>query len=206
EQLEQQNWSKAKRQTAHQKLTQSGIPPAKTLASRLLTITYAQQSILEELAQLFAIDFNQFLQTRQPYLQSSQIRTMINDGFHFGAHSIDHPHYAALAFEEQIRQTQESLDWLSTTFQVPHRTFAFPFTDDGVSTAFFQQLANTQMAELTFACAGLKQAQFPFHFQRIPLEAYPSSAAQQMRGEYWYYLLKAVLGKNKIHRNNSPAK
>ncbi|MEM9819431.1 MAG: hypothetical protein AAF985_00105, partial [Bacteroidota bacterium] len=78
--------------------------------------------------------------------------------------------------------------------------FAFPFTDDQVSSSFFEKITEEKIAELTFACAGFKQQSISFHFQRWPLEWYTIDAERQLRGELWYYLLKKMLGKHRVKR------
>ncbi len=177
--------------------------PARNAGFRqtLLSISYQNRSALDELAKLVDLDFSRFLTEHQPYLSSDQINALKNRGFCFGAHSCDHPEYRFLSLEEQVRQTKTSVTDICTRFALPYRTFAFPFTDYGVSTAFFQNLYEQEpRVNLSFGCAGMKQDQYPQHIQRIPFEAGNLSAREVLNNEYLYYLLKALAGRNSIRR------
>jgi hypothetical protein len=72
-------------------------------------------------------------------MTSPEIKELLAKGFAVGSHSIDHPLYALLPLEEQIRQTRESTDWVIKTFQMPYKAFAFPHIDTGVPHAFFEE-------------------------------------------------------------------
>jgi len=171
------------------------------IRSALLSISYQNRGALDELATTVGLDFADYLAKQQPYLNSDQILSLKNQGFCFGAHSCDHPEYRFLGLEEQLRQTRESVDSICNRFALPYRTFAFPFTDYGVSKAFFQNLyEQVPVISLSFGCAGLKKDSFPQHIQRIPFETGDLSAKEILNNEYLYFLLKALAGKNRIHR------
>lgn len=169
--------------------------------SWLLGLGYQDTLILDKLAAQLGLSFQDFLQSEQPYLNSSEIRQLIEQGFYFGAHSIDHPNYQKLALDEQLRQTRESVGWVADTFRLPYRIFSFPFTDYQVSSTFFQRLQTEGIAQHTFGCAGQKQEILPRHFQRIPFEQATYSGRTILNTELLYYLAKAPLGKNKIYRH-----
>ncbi len=76
-------------------------------------------------------------------MSTTQIKTLVHKGFHVGAHSLDHPLYNLISLEEQLHQTNESVNWVCNTFGIPYRTFAFPYVDKGVSNAFLDRLINT---------------------------------------------------------------
>lgn len=176
-------------------------PEQHNIRSALLSVSYQNRGALDELAAIIGYDFADYLVQRQPYLNSDQILSLKNQGFYFGAHSCDHPEYRFLNLEEQIRQTRESVDDVCNRFALPYRAFAFPFTDYGVSKAFFQNLyEQTPVVGLSFGCAGLKKDSFPQHIQRIPFETGDLSAKEILNNEYLYFLLKALADKNRIHR------
>ncbi|NUO01588.1 MAG: polysaccharide deacetylase family protein [Saprospiraceae bacterium] len=174
---------------------------AKNIRSALLSVSYQHQGALDELAAVIDFDFSDYLTRQQPYLNSGQVASLQKQGFFFGAHSCDHPEYRFLSLEEQIRQTRESVADVCERFALPYRTFAFPFTDYGVSKAFFQNLyGQAPVLDLSFGCAGLKKDSFPRHIQRIPFETGDLSAKEILNNEYLYFLLKALAGKNRIRR------
>jgi peptidoglycan/xylan/chitin deacetylase (PgdA/CDA1 family) len=175
----------------------------KTLKTALLSLKYQQKGQLDALARGVGLDFDQYLQQERPYLDPQEIKSLQNDGFHFGAHSIDHPEYQYLDIKEQLRQTRASQAAVSDQFGVEEGWFAFPFTDFGVSSSFFNLLyADSPAPELTFGCAGLKNDVLPRHIQRIPLESTGNLSARDiLPAELLYYLMKSPLGRNKIHRS-----
>jgi peptidoglycan/xylan/chitin deacetylase (PgdA/CDA1 family) len=169
---------------------------------RLLpNLRHRDAAYLDALLPLVGVDVAGFLNTQQPYLTSAQIDALIAKGFHFGAHSIDHPEYRFLHLEEQVRQTIGSMDAIQTQFGLGYRAFAFPFTDFGVEDAFFQKVFSGDDAlDVSFGCAGLKREPIARHFQRIPIEQEGLSAERTIRTEYLYYLMKAPFGRNVTRR------
>ncbi|MDX1911859.1 MAG: polysaccharide deacetylase family protein, partial [Saprospiraceae bacterium] len=76
-----------------------------------LMVSYADRRRLDEWAIETGFSFSDWQARQQPYLTTTQIKTMQLHGFTFGAHSLDHPFYARITPEEQQRQTLESLAW-----------------------------------------------------------------------------------------------
>ena len=165
----------------------------------LLRVTYQQKEMLDSLAQIISLDFNIYLKEKEPYLTTKQINELTEQGFHFGAHSIDHPPYHTISLEEQLRQTKESIHTISTNFKLYYNTFSFPFTDYMVSKTFFNEFGSN--IEITFGCAGLKKDSIKNNKQRIPFEIDGYNGEEILRGEYLYYIFKSFLNKNTIHRN-----
>lgn len=176
--------------------------PFSSLKKSLLKIRWHQQALLDDLALAFDIDFDLFLQEQKPYLSKNQINQMIADGFTFGSHSQNHPTYNKISLEDQIQQTILSQDYLTQHFQLPYQAFAFPFTDSGVSKAFFDKILGEEKFQLTFGGAGLKHEQIKGQLQRFGMETQQLSSPQQLiHTEYCYYIIKSIFGKNTIYRN-----
>ena len=178
------------------------LPHSEDIPKQILSINYQNQDLLNELAGFMEYDFNDFLANQSPYLTSEQINSLIKQGFHFGAHSLDHPEYQHIELEEQIRQTKESVQKICTDFSFDYKIFSFPFTDYNVSTKFFKQLKEHNIAEYTFGCAGQKKDSVPTNFQRIPFEMAHLSGKEILNAELLYYVLKMPFGKNRITRND----
>jgi peptidoglycan/xylan/chitin deacetylase (PgdA/CDA1 family) len=173
----------------------------KDFKNRILSIDYNQRDLLDKFADDNGISFIEYLNKNQPYLSSEQIRSLIKKGFCFGSHSCNHPEYNTISFDEQTRQTIESTKIICNDFKLDHRAFAFPFTDYGVSTEFFDKIyAKPLGPEISFGCAGLKMDVSHRHFQRIPIETSNLSAKRIIKTEYLYYLIKSIFKKNKIKR------
>ncbi len=163
----------------------------------ILSIPYKDRASLDELAIENGIDFTSYLYKEKPYLDSNQIKELIDQGFTFGAHSKNHPLYKDLELDEQITQTKESLDFVTNKFNLDYKVFSFPFTDDGVSIAFFDEMEDE--VDYTFGCAGLKEDDVVTNLQRIAMEK-DQSAKEIIKSEYLYYLMKEKVGKHKIIR------
>jgi peptidoglycan/xylan/chitin deacetylase (PgdA/CDA1 family) len=171
-------------------------------ATQLLNIRYDNRTALDGLANSIDLDFTGFLQQQQPYLTSEQVTTLIHKGFHFGAHSVDHPEYRFLDLQEQLRQTTRSVETISNKFGLGYRLFSFPFTDFGVTNRFFEVvLKEKKIADYSFGCAGLKTEIHPRHLQRIPMETNNLTAEETLRKEFLYFCLKIPFDKNRIRRS-----
>ena len=163
----------------------------------ILKVTYKNRALLDELAKKHGIDFDDYLTINKPYLSSNQINELVEEGFTFGAHSKNHPLYNELSFDEQIAQTKESVDFVTKTFNLDYRVFSFPFTDDGVSKAFFDEAS--KFTDITFGSAGLKEDSASHNLQRLGMEL-DQNGEQGIKAEYAYYLMKKKTGKHKIIR------
>lgn len=173
------------------------------ICDAILSLDYNNKMVIDEIAEILNCDFDEFLKTNQPYLTSAQIKDLINQGFSVGAHSVDHPEYYKIPFNEQIKQTTESIRWIKSIFKQKYSLFAFPFTDYQVSKQFFETIYSSEnpLVDLSFGCAGLKDEFFPKHLQRLPIEKSNESAGQIITKEYLAYLGKKLIGKNMIRRN-----
>lgn len=170
------------------------------LKKHILAIKFNQKGVLDKMADCIDLDFDIFLEKEKPYLTSEQINSLINQGFYFGAHSKNHPEYQYISFEEQISQTQESLDFIVKNFNLDYKIFSLPFTDFKVSKAFFERINEEANLDYTFGCAGIKQDSIENHFQRIAFEQNDFSAQRILDLELLYYLFKIPFGKNKLTR------
>jgi len=182
---------------------QAGLPSANPTPEQVLQIPFRQAAILDDFAQLLEVDFSEFLQQEKPYLSWQEIRVLHDEGFTIGTHTAAHPLMGTLSLREQLEAIRRPFETLKQHIPVKTHLFSFPFTDDGLSHAFFRQLfhAAQPAADLTFAGAGLKKQSYNRHFQRIPMEIEGFRAKEIIHTEYAYYLLKALVGKNRIKRS-----
>lgn len=110
------------------------------LIRQVRLINYHSRILCDHIGEVLDIDFDQFLLSRRPFMTSNELQILADKGFHLGAHSIDHPLYSLLTLEEQLVQTRESVSWVADKFNLSYRAFAFPHTDYGVSSGFFEAL------------------------------------------------------------------
>ncbi len=164
-------------------------------------IGYHKRAELDQLAGTLNVDFQDFLDKTKPYLDLNELKMLSENGIEIGAHSLDHPLYSLISEEEQLRQTTESMAWVRLHFHPKVAAFAFPFSDDGVRTSFFERLNKTEHApDLIFGTAGMNQEVRANHLQRIAMENGQYSAEQIVRNALMTNQLKKILGKNFIVR------
>ena len=174
-----------------------------SLKKEILSLGYEDIDKFKMLSEVLEVDFQHYLNNNQLYLSREQIESMIEDGFSFGAHSIDHPDYVKLSLEMQLKQSFKSVQNVKDWFGQKYGLFAFPFTDFGISKAYFDEMfaCNKPKIHASFGTAGMKSDIFPQHLQRIPVENYSSSLSSTVIYVYLYYLLKVPFRKNKIKRS-----
>lgn len=176
----------------------SPINPS-NLSAEILKIKYNNQYILDKIADSISLSFHEYLQTEQPYLNSNQINELLLKGFNIGAHSKDHPEYQYINLLDQIEQTKSSVAFLKDNFKIKKKLFSFPFTDHNVSKTFFEMIKND--IDLSFGCAGQKLDCIINHYQRIPFEQLDRSAKQIFNDEILRFMIKGLIGKQRILRS-----
>ena len=137
--------------------------------NKIWAFRYQDIDLIDSLAEKTSLNFDLFLKDVKPYLTRQQIIEMKQAGVAFGGHSIDHPEFRFISFDEQIKQTVESINF-TQQFENNGRFFAFPFTDFGLSKQTIEVLIDKARIDVCFGCAGLRLEHNSKHFQRIGLE------------------------------------
>lgn len=169
EHLHQKNLSIATKQQIQKTLPLNDIMLS-DLPSAILSIKYNNRDLVDHIANILEIDFNDYLLRNRPYLTSEQVAGLVCDGFAIGAHSIDHPLYTDIEPDEQVRQTIESVAFVRGAFRLDYGAFAFPHSDHGVSRAYFSQIRESGLVDISFGTSGMIEDCVPNHFQRFSLE------------------------------------
>ena len=123
-----------------------------------------------------SIDPEDFLNEKQPYLSVAQLKEMKDKGVHIGAHSVNHPRYREITEDEQIAQTLDSCNFVKEVFNQDIATFAFPFSDNGISETFFENIYSS--VDLTFGISGIYFHHYNRHIGRIDMEKYGRNAKE----------------------------
>jgi len=139
-----------------------------------------------------------FLKKEKPYLTLKQIKELQKQGFTFGAHSVDHPLYANIDLTEQLKQTKDSLQWITDNLQEKYKAFSFPFYDTDVTKKFFKKMEN--YVDITFGTFGFKKDEITTNLHRLDMEKSTGKAKLFLIKEYLKLLPKKILGKYKIIR------
>jgi len=175
-----------------------GTPPAspEEQAKRILAMRCQETSLLDEMAFSIGLDFKEYLAREQPYLDSAQIRKMIEMGFYFGAHSLSHPYFGDLSLQDQLRQALGSLQVVKDRYGLAYSVFAFPHDDRSVDIDFFRSVE--KILDLTFGTSGIKRDPIATNLQRINFERTLRPASEILLRQ----LTKKVLyGRSENQRN-----
>lgn len=181
-------------------ILQKNCEGLKNIRSSILSVKYHQKDILDRIALLVNIDFNDYLSKNQPYLTSSQINGLIKDGFTIGSHSIDHPLYSSISMKDQLYQTIESVKQIRERFCLDYSAFAFPHSDNNVSEQFFIELYNSKWVDISFGTSGMIEDSFPRNLQRISLEKPLMPAKEIIAYQYARRFVRLTKGNSKINR------
>ena len=180
---------------------ESSFETVERLADKIKRLKYSDLEKIDQIAELLGIDFKEVLKTEKPYMSLSQINELSQNGYLIGSHSQSHPVFSHLEMREQINQLEQSMLYIERNFDSEILTFAFPFSDLGVSSSFFEYIENSSDVEITFGTSGLKKDLSSGHVHRIPMDTKNYKNAEQIiRGEYAYFILKSIAGKNTLKR------
>jgi peptidoglycan/xylan/chitin deacetylase (PgdA/CDA1 family) len=161
---------------------------------QILKVSISQEDILNEVADLLGINFNDFLAKQKPYLTTNQILILKEQGFSIGAHSFNHPEFWKLRENEQLDEIKSSMNWLVEKINPEIKAFSFPFTDSGVSRNVMKVLKNENICNITFGTAGIKYDELEYHLQRYPIET-SGDFFLNLKAELVYFKLRKIVGK-----------
>ena len=90
----------------------------KYAATGMLDLPYGEEEAMDELAETLDFSFDDYLVKEQPYLTTTQVKELINDGFTIGGHSINHPLFKKITEEEQVKPVSYTHLTLPTIYSV----------------------------------------------------------------------------------------
>ncbi len=169
------------------------------IIERLKDIKQSEEAILDQIAGYIGFSFEDYLQTAKPFLTSSQIKTLLDKGFHIGGHSVSHPYYPSLSLENQIQETIESIQLLIERFDAKNKLFAFPHSDKEISQSFFDRL-NFDDVEIFFGIQNQKKENKNRVLQRFNAERPTIPLQQQIKSVMLYNWVMERFGRNKVLR------
>lgn len=161
-------------------------------------IGWDQRALLDALAREAEMDFKGYQRAKPVYLCKAEVREMLDWGFDVGGHSSEHIEFKGLDPDQMIEQVRSSVKDLRKRYNISTKYFSFPFSSDDIPQKVIDTLMEEGTARVLLGTAGLKQTGRRAYIQRIPMEKYQSSALQTLKTEYFYYLLKMPLGRNRL--------
>lgn len=167
-----------------------GICEGRDFQRSILSVKYRHKAVLDKFAEILGVNFNDYLENKKPYLTSVQIEEMIEDGFYFGAHSLDHPHFSILNEHEKKLQILNSLAYIEK-FNIRYKYFAFPFLLDNtiVNQKLLTEISGN-LVDYTFSTKAFSQKNTPTHFQRYNTENINKPIKIKLQELYLLYYLK----------------
>ena len=155
---------------------------------------------IDKLANLLKVDFNDYLQTYQPYLKISQLQELKNAGFTIANHGKSHTNFNTLNFGAQKEEIRSVNAFLKSELSIDNQFFCFPYGDLDIKNELFEWMYHEENILKSFGISGLKNDTFPNHFHRILMEYNEYSALEILKFEYFYYMMKFFANKNRIKR------
>jgi peptidoglycan/xylan/chitin deacetylase (PgdA/CDA1 family) len=172
-----------------------------TIKQHLLQLKYSDAQLINTLAILIGVDFDQYLEQEQPYLTTEQLIDLQQRGFCIASHSVDHPFFGDLSEEDKKNQVNQSFAFLNEKFKLTQYYFSFPFSDLGVESSFIDWLYTHSECRLSFGTAGLKADYDKRHLHRVAFDGSLSTAENIIKKQYFNYFIKIFLKRNKFQRN-----
>lgn len=173
----------------------------KMIKQGIMRLEFKKYEKINQIADILEIDFDLVLEKYKPYLTTREIKQLIKQGFSIGAHSLEHPCYKEITYNEQIKQTVESVQWVKDQFKLDYNLFSFPFSDHFLDKCIFEKIYKEADLDMSFGTAGLKNDVFPYHFQRIAMEKKKSNAQSIVLSQYTKYIAKNLLNMNTLKRD-----
>jgi hypothetical protein len=144
--------------------------------NEILKIGYRNRSILDKIALRIDLDFNDYLNSKSPYLTTEMVFELKKKGFIIGSHTVDHAHYSELSITDQIYDSSFSSNLIFEKFKLDYKVFAFPFSDKFAKPEIFNTIYND--IDFTFGTNHLKISDFR-HIQRFGVEGNRSGLSMQ---------------------------
>jgi peptidoglycan/xylan/chitin deacetylase (PgdA/CDA1 family) len=164
---------------------------------KILHASIHQSEIIDEAAEMLGIDFQDFLKKQQPYLTTSQLKSLQQEGFTIGAHSYHHPEFWQISEKQQKIEITSSMNWVSKHLDPKVKAFAFPFTDSGIAKTVLESIQKEKVCNITFGTAGIKYDELKFHFQRYPVEN-SADFVDDLKSELVYFQLRKIIGQETV--------
>jgi len=170
------------------------------IEQQILNISALNSLLLEQIALILNINFDEYLNTQKPYLSSEQIKILISEGFDIALHGKNHFRFNEISKEDRINEVKSGADFLEKNYNLKTDLFAFPFTDFGLKKETFSEIYDKTSIKFTFGTAGIKKDSVAKNFQRIPMEINGLSGKKIIKTEFLLYFIKKIMNKHIIIR------
>ncbi len=157
----------------------------------LLSLSFHDKKQLNEAWEKAELSKAEIIGKNRIYMSKEEIVSLKKQGFEIGAHSMTHARFSDLSIDKQIEEVKESVNEIQHLAQPKYHSFAFPFSDDGVSKQTLGNIHKEANLDCSFGTSGIGQIDKVKHVQRIPMEHKQCfSASRIMHAELMAYWLK----------------
>lgn len=167
---------------------------------KFINIKYSERKKINAVLTFLSVDMEDYLQKEQPYITKNQIQEMMNAGFYFGGHTMNHPPLHQLSHEEQKKEIIDSVEWLKENFNINYSFFAFPFSDKSASKKLINELFEYDENLRLFGNSGLKKDIDTRIIQRFTLEHPSKNTEKLIVTENLYKYFNKFVGNYNIKR------
>ncbi len=140
------------------------------IGQAVMGLKHHEQDLLDEVAVRIGINFQEFLQKNKPYLDSLQVKNLIDQDFVIASHGTDHAAFEHLSLEDQLQHIAKSFSFLKQNFNIPYNAFAFPFNEKGVSSEFYEQTHFSKLIDISFGTDGFQKGHCKNNLERQSME------------------------------------
>lgn len=164
---------------------------------------FEQTELIDKIAKMVGLDFQDYLKTKRPYLEKFEIKQLSEKGFLIGAHSKNHRLFGESTLEEQLRQTFEPVREIRKAYNFSFGVFAFPFNDNNVSKEYFGEIEKASLVDLVFSADGFYNDESPVNYHRFWMESTRETAKQILIRNFKEKFFRVLRRKNKIIRRKA---
>ncbi|RYY71308.1 MAG: hypothetical protein EOO13_03625 [Chitinophagaceae bacterium] len=175
-------------------------PARTTVEESLKKVNQNNAGILNNIAEQIGYSFQDFLDIQKPFLTTSQLRELHDQGFTIGAHSMNHPYYKLLTVEEQVKQTLDSCDYVKQLLNTDLCHFSFPHSDEPILQETIDRI-NQQNNGLLFGIQNQKNESHNRMLHRFNAERPETNMEQLVKGQVILNSIAQLAGRNTVKRN-----
>ncbi|MEA1874481.1 MAG: polysaccharide deacetylase family protein [Bacteroidota bacterium] len=124
----------------------------------------------DSICKSYNIDSKAIIKRERVYMNLEEIKSLHKSGFHIGAHSMTHADFSDISTDKKICEVKDSVDWIANNLNENIRSFAFPFSDDGLNYSELEMIYQATRLQLSFGTSGHGKTRDLPHYQRIPME------------------------------------
>jgi peptidoglycan/xylan/chitin deacetylase (PgdA/CDA1 family) len=89
-----------------------------------------------------AYPLKSFLDDYKPYMSDKQVKELVSNGFEIGSHSMTHPFFSKLNYEQFYMEILDSITLLEDRYNTNVQTFSYPFGDRSNNLEFESRFIN----------------------------------------------------------------